>query len=231
MSRLSCAGVCCAGLILIASARAVAAEVYIEGINDDLPIAFGWLASSGHEQAFRWTAENTFELTKIEFHSSTVTNCIVRLRKDTGTTPGDIMREVMYSFAGIGWHGEPFAESVEIKAGETFFVTMSSPIDLYTNYVAEGGEQLTYYWSVIDQDLWNGPFSGPAGARIIRFFGNVGSPCAEDLDGSGDVGFADLLQLLASWGKCEACAEDLDGSGDVGFNDLLQILAAWGRCD
>ena len=27
-----------------------------------------------------------------------------------------------------------------------------------------------------------------------------------------------------------ACAPDLDGSGDVGFGDLLQLLSAWGPC-
>jgi len=57
-------------------------------------------------------------------------------------------------------------------------------------------------------------------------------PCPEDLDGSSEVGFADLLQLLAGWGPCArgGCAADLDGSGDIGFADLLQLLAAWGPC-
>ncbi|NNM26874.1 MAG: hypothetical protein HKO59_12970 [Phycisphaerales bacterium] len=54
--------------------------------------------------------------------------------------------------------------------------------------------------------------------------------CPADLDGSGDVGFTDLLQILAAWGPCAACPQDLDDSGDVGFTDLLQVLAAWGRC-
>lgn len=54
--------------------------------------------------------------------------------------------------------------------------------------------------------------------------------CPQDLDGSGDVGFADLLQILAAWGPCADCPQDLDMSGDVGFTDLLQILSAWGPC-
>jgi len=49
----------------------------------------------------------------------------------------------------------------------------------------------------------------------------------EDLDGSGDVGFGDLLILLGAWGPCPACPADLDGDGTVGFSDLLQLLAAW----
>ncbi|NNM25396.1 MAG: hypothetical protein HKO59_05330 [Phycisphaerales bacterium] len=54
--------------------------------------------------------------------------------------------------------------------------------------------------------------------------------CPADLDGSGGVGFTDLLSILAAWGPCAACPQDLDGSGDVGFTDLLTVLSAWGPC-
>jgi hypothetical protein len=54
--------------------------------------------------------------------------------------------------------------------------------------------------------------------------------CPSDLDGSGAVGFEDLIVLLASWGPCAGCAADLDRSGDVGFADLLALLARWGPC-
>ena len=54
--------------------------------------------------------------------------------------------------------------------------------------------------------------------------------CPGDLDGSGNVDFGDLLQILASWGECVECPADLDGSGDVGFSDLLDLLFAWGPC-
>ncbi|NNM27054.1 MAG: hypothetical protein HKO59_13900, partial [Phycisphaerales bacterium] len=56
------------------------------------------------------------------------------------------------------------------------------------------------------------------------------APCPADFDHSGDVGFTDLLSLLAVWGPCVKCVEDLDGDGDVGFVDLLTLLAAWGLC-
>jgi hypothetical protein len=56
-------------------------------------------------------------------------------------------------------------------------------------------------------------------------------PCPSDIDGSGVVGFADLLAILSAWGPCApACPEDLDGSGVVGFGDLLLVLSAWGPC-
>ncbi|NNF44173.1 MAG: hypothetical protein HKO59_05870 [Phycisphaerales bacterium] len=60
---------------------------------------------------------------------------------------------------------------------------------------------------------------------------SCGDACPADLDGSGDVGFTDLLAILADWGPCPAdCPADLDASGDVGFTDLLAVLAAWGPC-
>lgn len=56
--------------------------------------------------------------------------------------------------------------------------------------------------------------------------------CAPDLDASGDVGFADLLAILAAWGPCGVpCPQDLDANGDVGFADLLTVLSAWGPCE
>jgi len=58
----------------------------------------------------------------------------------------------------------------------------------------------------------------------------LGGACPADIDGSGDVGFDDVLAVLAAWGPCDACPEDLDGNGDVGFDDVLAVLAAWGTC-
>ena len=51
-----------------------------------------------------------------------------------------------------------------------------------------------------------------------------------DLDGSGVVGFSDLLQLLSVWGPCTGCPGDLDGSGAVDFSDLLEILSNFWAC-
>ncbi len=54
--------------------------------------------------------------------------------------------------------------------------------------------------------------------------------CPEDLDGSGDVGFGDILAILSAWGN-KGGPEDLDGNGVVDFGDLLIVLAAWGPCE
>ncbi len=60
-------------------------------------------------------------------------------------------------------------------------------------------------------------------------------PCPADFDKSGDVGFPDLLALLAAWGQCtpghDCFDEDLDNNGVVDFADLLILLAAWGPCE
>jgi hypothetical protein len=49
---------------------------------------------------------------------------------------------------------------------------------------------------------------------------------AEDLDGNGSVGPADLAILLSAWGTKGGLA-DLNGDGFVGAPDLAQLLAAW----
>ena len=54
--------------------------------------------------------------------------------------------------------------------------------------------------------------------------------CPADLDGSGDVGINDLLDLLAAWGPNPGHPADLDGDDVVGINDFLAMLADWGRC-
>lgn len=74
-----------------------------------------------------------------------------------------------------------------------------------------------------------------AGRTFVPDVGCVADPtcpnfCPADLDGDLDVGFGDLLAVLAAWGPCADCPEDLDGSGAVGFGDVLALLGAWGSC-
>ena len=49
-----------------------------------------------------------------------------------------------------------------------------------------------------------------------------------DVTGDGEVGFADLLLVLARWGEaCGDCPEDLSGNGVVDFDDVLALLTNW----
>ena len=57
-----------------------------------------------------------------------------------------------------------------------------------------------------------------------------GPGCPGDLDGSGDVGINDFLDLLAAWGPNPGHPADLDGDDVVGINDFLELLANWGPC-
>ncbi len=54
--------------------------------------------------------------------------------------------------------------------------------------------------------------------------------CPADLDGDGEVGAADLAELLGNWGSCKECSADLDGNGQVEPFDLALLLGAWGVC-
>jgi hypothetical protein len=54
--------------------------------------------------------------------------------------------------------------------------------------------------------------------------------CPADLDGDGEVGFAEILQVIGAWGPCGSCPEDLNGNGAVDFADILVIIASWGAC-
>jgi hypothetical protein len=57
-----------------------------------------------------------------------------------------------------------------------------------------------------------------------------GCGCPWDLDGTGDVGVVDFLQLLAAWGSNPGHPADFDGNGQVAVNDFLVLLAHWGPC-
>jgi hypothetical protein len=67
-------------------------------------------------------------------------------------------------------------------------------------------------------------------ADVVILMRAGGSPCPADVDGSGTVDTADLIMLLADWGKCPDCAADIDGSGTVDTADLILLLADWGEC-
>ena len=54
--------------------------------------------------------------------------------------------------------------------------------------------------------------------------------CPADVNKTGAVDFADLLEVLAAWGACKGCPEDLNGDGEVTFADVLIVLGGWGPC-
>ena len=51
--------------------------------------------------------------------------------------------------------------------------------------------------------------------------------CEGDVDGSGSVGIADMLQLIGDWGTANA-ESDINGDGIVDVTDLLLLVGNWG---
>jgi len=73
---------------------------------------------------------------------------------------------------------------------------------------------------------------GSPATMTVATCGPAAAPaCVEDLDGTGDVGFGDILRIIAAWGPCGApCPEDLSDNGNVDFADILAVIGAWGPC-
>ena len=56
-------------------------------------------------------------------------------------------------------------------------------------------------------------------------------PAPGDLDADGEIGIADFLLLLGSWGPCADCLDcpaDIDGNCQVGIEDFLYLIGNWG---
>lgn len=64
-------------------------------------------------------------------------------------------------------------------------------------------------------------------AWVEENLAGAGTPCAADLDGSGEVGATDLASLLVAWSSPSA---DLNGDGTTDAADLAALLLAWGPC-
>jgi len=67
----------------------------------------------------------------------------------------------------------------------------------------------------------------PTDVAIAWYASDVVEGLFGDLNGDGQVGVDDLLQLLAAWGDCPDCPEDLNDDGFVGVDDLLAMLGVW----
>jgi T5SS/PEP-CTERM-associated repeat protein len=111
-----------------------------------------------------------------------------------------------------------FAKAEELAAGDNPLFVLSGDLD------QDAADDLV----AISDETGGGGAPGPIDGSIDALV-NLTS-CPGDIDGSGSVGFVDLLHLMAAWGPCDGCREDLDGDGAAGMSDLLILLAAWGPC-
>jgi len=74
---------------------------------------------------------------------------------------------------------------------------------------------------------------GDYGNPLAVDSGSCNQDCPFDVNGDGQVGAADLANLLACWGPiaggvCECL--DIDNNGSIGALDLANLLASWGPC-
>ena len=74
-----------------------------------------------------------------------------------------------------------------------------------------------------------GPAGGTSEASPVR--SGDGCPNCPDIDGDGQVGIFDLLQMLAAYGICpkgDPCPADVNCDERVDFRDPLAIISNWG---
>jgi hypothetical protein len=222
-------------LVLCAGPAIVFGQLYVEDVNDQLPVDDRWTATGGHEQAFRWTPQNSFDLVQILWHCSPIQSGTIRVRVDTGSTPGAVLREVDFSSTTTGWNGAPFDEPIAVTAGQTYFVSFQSnvppPQGDYHQFIAQegpGGQVLTYYWTSDGGRSWNGPFTF-AGRRMIKMYEPESScdPC--DMNCDGTVTAFDIepfLNLLfdPKATPCDTCTGDANGDGRIDPFDIEPFL-------
>jgi hypothetical protein len=97
-------------------------------------------------------------------------------------------------------------------------------MQLFTTSPAMSGET---YWLLFNQSLSEEAFAAIATEARDQL---EGAPCAEDIDGNGEVDTGDVAFALLDFGPCPGCPADLDGSGEVDFGDVALILLSTGPC-
>jgi bacillopeptidase F len=70
--------------------------------------------------------------------------------------------------------------------------------------------------------------AGVDAVEILKLFCEAAE--CPDVDGDGDVGVLDFLEMLAAWGPNPGHPADVDGDGQVTISDVLILLANWGPC-
>ena len=113
--------------------------------------------------------------------------------------------------------------------GEIFFFDPMMPTEI-SGPDGAGGKMPISGWTGDNGGQFEGTYR--IALRGVEFAEELPS-CPWDLDGSGDVGVSDFLELLGGWGPCPPfgdCPADFDGSGDVGVADFLKLLGNWGPC-
>ena len=88
-----------------------------------------------------------------------------------------------------------------------------------------GGLDYPHFMQVVDGVMY---LAGKHNNDVLKFDADTGAFLGTLVPaGSGGLNGPRGLLVLDDDGACRA---DVDGDGAVGFTDLLDVLAAWGRC-
>jgi hypothetical protein len=134
-----------------------------------------------------------------------------------GGWPGNIGADALFANPAVGEY-HLSAGSPCIDAGDNTAV----PGDVTTDL--EGGPRFIDDPNTVDSGVGTPPIVDMGAYEYLA------ACVAFDINGDGDVGIVDFLQMLADWGPCGGCPADTDGDGDVGVQDFLGLLAHWGPC-
>ncbi len=149
----------------------------------------------------------------------------------TGDTAGAKLLLATTGFAAL-----PGAPTPDYIIADNFFAVAGDTV-AYSVYNHLGPATLPTDGHLSRQwDGVNGSFaSTPTYNSPTNYAGQTGFVSARcspsDVDGDGQVGVLDFLDILSTWGPCaSACPQDSDLDGTVGILDFLDTLANWGSC-
>ena len=125
-----------------------------------------------------------------------------------------------------------FVEQAGLRAGNEYALVLSGSVTGASNDVLWRSDTTnpTYedgHVVIREGDVWTIDESQDL---MFEIYGGTGDCCPWDLDGGGNVGINDFLDLLSQWGTDPGGPPDFDGDGTVGINDFLELLANWGPC-
>ena len=144
-----------------------------------------------------------------------------------GCHPGAVQTtETWAAYDGCALVGEPQPDPLDLDA---IMPGDETQVIRYADGCAPGGS--AELWT-INGGAHSPNLSADFNNLVIEFLLAHPKPadCPADLDGDGEVGIVDFLDLLAAWGPNPGHAADLDGDDVVGIVDFLELLASWGPC-
>ncbi len=229
---IACAAV---GVLIPGSASGSPLSARAGGVVEFFQDRDGWMSAGGAFTSVDFTGLDEFTILSDQYEN------LGLLFPDHNDS---IVRRSSYS-DGYGVYGGGFGEDgiTTVFSQPKFWIAVDYPGRIVFRLFRKGelvyessnhhsGGEIAFFGLVSDEPFDTAFIFDPTFDTFIDnlFFG---PPCSVDLDGGGDVDFADVLWLLRAWGECptgQRCAEDLDGSGRIDFGDILTVLSAWGPC-